>query len=197
MLLQRCMVLVQPMLGAHSVLAKVHGIAATHARCTCCPCKSAWHWCNPDVVHEVPLQRCMALVQPMLGAHSVLAEVHSVGASHAWCTWCPCKSAWCWCNPDVVHEVLLQRCMALVQPMLGAHGVLAEVHGVTATPMWCMRCSCKAAWHCCKPCLVHTVSLQRCMALVQAMLGAQGVLAEVHGVTATQMWCMRCPCKGV
>ena len=144
LLLQRCMVLVQPMLGAHSVLAKVHGIAATHARCTCCPCKSAWHWCNPDVVHEVPLQRWIALLQPMLGARSVLAKVHGIAASHAQCTWCSCKGALRWCNPDVVHEVLLQSCMALVQPMLGAHSVLAKVHSIAATPMWCMRCSCKA-----------------------------------------------------
>ena len=161
------------------------GYAAAHPRCMERLCTehssaAAQPWCvhgarrccNASSLHA----RSTALLQAVLGTQGALAKSTAL-----------CKPCW----------VPLQRCMALLQAMHGARGVLAKVHSIAATPMWCMRCSCKAAWHCCKPCLVHTVSLQRCMALVQAMLGAQGVLAEVHGVTATQMWCMRCPCKGV
>ena len=161
-----------------------HGAAATHPRCV----HGARRCCNASSLHArstallqavlgtqgalakstalckpcwVPLQRCMALLQAMHGARGVLAKVHGVGATQMWCTRCPCKSARHCCNPDVVHEVLLQSCMALLQPMLGARVALAKVHGIGATQMWCMRCPCRGAWRWCNPCLVHVVLLQR------------------------------------
>ena len=144
-----------------------HGAAATHPRCV----HGARRCCNASSLHA----RSTALLQAVLGTQGALAKSTAL-----------CKPCW----------VPLQRCMALLQAMHGARGVLAKVHGVAATPMWCMRCSCRGAWHCCNPDVVHVVPLQRCMALVQPRCGACGALAKLHGIAATHARCTWCSCQG-
>ena len=136
-----------------------HGAAATHPRCV----HGARRCCNASSLHA----RSTALLQAVLGTQGALAKSTAL-----------CKPCWVPLQrcvallPCLVHTVSLQRCVALLQAMLGARGVLAKVHGIGATQMWCMRCPCKGAWRWCNPCLVHVVSLQSCMALLQPRCGA-------------------------
>ena len=92
------------------------------------------------------------------------------GATQSWCTGGPCKAR---CNAELVQPTLV----------LGARGALAKVHGLGATHAWCNprldACDTPVKMHgvgathaWCNTCLVHVAPLQRCVALVQPVLGA-------------------------